>query len=88
MSVKCIYCFFKTVPRYDAPSVVIKVGSEVKGFKQEDEVYRDTSEKRNNLVFTHASGLPLAIKTAYEGLEKARFSEGKSVFVLGGFASP
>ncbi|KAF6157374.1 hypothetical protein GIB67_004312 [Kingdonia uniflora] len=40
--------------------------------------------KPKNLDFIQAAGLPLAIETAYEGLEKAGLSAGKSVLVLGG----
>ncbi|KAL0921432.1 hypothetical protein M5K25_008501 [Dendrobium thyrsiflorum] len=40
--------------------------------------------KPNNLDFTLAAGIPLAIETAHEGLERAGFSAGKSILVLGG----
>ncbi|XP_074560453.1 2-methylene-furan-3-one reductase-like isoform X1 [Curcuma longa] len=40
--------------------------------------------KPQNLDFVQAAGLPLAIETAYEGLERAGFSAGKSILVLGG----
>ncbi|KAK6133620.1 hypothetical protein DH2020_032650 [Rehmannia glutinosa] len=40
--------------------------------------------KPKNLDFVQAASLPLAIETAYEALEKAGFSEGKSILVLGG----
>lgn len=40
--------------------------------------------KPKNLDFMQAAGLPLAIETAYEGLERAGLSAGKSVLVLGG----
>ncbi|KAK3413225.1 hypothetical protein EUGRSUZ_I01801 [Eucalyptus grandis] len=40
--------------------------------------------KPKNLSFIEAASLPLAIETAYEGLERARFSPGKSILVLGG----
>lgn len=40
--------------------------------------------KPKNLDFAQSAGLPLAILTAYEGLERAGFSSGKSVLVLGG----
>ncbi|XP_077244084.1 2-methylene-furan-3-one reductase-like [Tasmannia lanceolata] len=40
--------------------------------------------KPKNLDFLQAAGLPLAIETAYEGLERAGFSAGKSILVLGG----
>ncbi|XP_028551390.1 2-methylene-furan-3-one reductase isoform X3 [Dendrobium catenatum] len=40
--------------------------------------------KPSNLDFALAGGLPLAIETANEGLEKAGFSAGKSILVLGG----
>ncbi|KAJ9135307.1 hypothetical protein P3X46_032510 [Hevea brasiliensis] len=42
------------------------------------------SLKPKKLNFAEASGIPLAIETAYEGLEKAGFSAGKSILVLGG----
>lgn len=40
--------------------------------------------KPKNLDFTQAASLPLAILTAYEGLERAGFGPGKSILVLGG----
>ncbi|GMH27638.1 hypothetical protein Nepgr_029481 [Nepenthes gracilis] len=40
--------------------------------------------KPKNLDFVQAAGLPLAVETAYEGLERAGFSAGKSILVLGG----
>ncbi|KAI0516162.1 hypothetical protein KFK09_008834 [Dendrobium nobile] len=40
--------------------------------------------KPNNLDFASAAGIPLAIETAHEGLERAGFSAGKSILVLGG----
>ncbi|XP_047977078.1 2-methylene-furan-3-one reductase-like [Salvia hispanica] len=40
--------------------------------------------KPKNLSFVDAASLPLAIQTAYGGLEAAKFSEGKSILVLGG----
>ncbi|KAL7149095.1 hypothetical protein ABFS83_05G016300 [Erythranthe nasuta] len=40
--------------------------------------------KPKNLDFEQAASIPMAIETAYEGLERARFSEGKSILVLGG----
>lgn len=98
-----------TVPGYDVAGVVVKVGSQVKGLKEGDEVYGDINEKAldgpkqfgslaeytaveerllalkpKNLNFVEAAALPLAIETAYEGLERAGFSEGKSILVLGG----
>ncbi|KAJ4729207.1 2-methylene-furan-3-one reductase-like [Melia azedarach] len=36
------------------------------------------------LSFTEAASLPLAIETAYQGLERSGFSAGKSILVLGG----
>lgn len=87
----------------------MKVGSQVKGLKEGDEVYGNINEKAlegpkqfgslaeytaveekllalkpKNIDFAQAAGLPLAIETAYEGLERAGFSSGKSVLVLGG----
>ncbi|KAI7740259.1 hypothetical protein M8C21_000028 [Ambrosia artemisiifolia] len=40
--------------------------------------------KPKNLDFAQAASLPLAIETGYEGLERAGFSEGKSILVLNG----
>lgn len=40
--------------------------------------------KPKNLDFLQAASLPLAIETAYEGLERAGFSEGKSIIILNG----
>ncbi|CAK9162806.1 unnamed protein product [Ilex paraguariensis] len=40
--------------------------------------------KTKNLSFAEAASLPLAIETAYEGLERAGFLPGKSILVLGG----
>lgn len=42
------------------------------------------SLKPHNLSFVEAASLPLTIETAYEGLERAGFSAGKSILVLGG----
>ncbi|KAE8682416.1 2-methylene-furan-3-one reductase [Hibiscus syriacus] len=58
------------VPGYDVAGVVLKVGSQVRGLKEGDEVY--------------ASSIPLAIGTAYEGLVKPGLSFGQSILVLGG----
>ncbi|XP_050373147.1 2-methylene-furan-3-one reductase [Argentina anserina] len=40
--------------------------------------------KPKNLDFAQAASLPLAIETAYEGLERTGFSAGKSLLVLNG----
>lgn len=40
--------------------------------------------KPKNLSFLEAASLPLAMETAYEGLERAGLSAGKSIIVLGG----
>ncbi|RZB99301.1 NADPH-dependent alkenal/one oxidoreductase, chloroplastic-like [Glycine soja] len=40
--------------------------------------------KPKNLDFAQAASLPLAIETAYEGLERTGFSPGKSILVLNG----
>uniref|UniRef100_A0A2P2IQW5 Enoyl reductase (ER) domain-containing protein n=2 Tax=Rhizophora mucronata TaxID=61149 RepID=A0A2P2IQW5_RHIMU len=40
--------------------------------------------KPKNLSFVEAASLPLALETAYEGLERAGMSVGKTVLVLGG----
>ncbi|KAB1200769.1 hypothetical protein CJ030_MR0G006355 [Morella rubra] len=40
--------------------------------------------KPKNLDFVQAAALPLAIETAYEGLERTGFSAGKSILVLNG----
>ncbi|KAF7819592.1 2-methylene-furan-3-one reductase-like [Senna tora] len=42
------------------------------------------AHKPTNLTFPEAASLPLAIITAYEGLERAQFSATKSLLVLGG----
>ncbi|QHO43471.1 2-methylene-furan-3-one reductase isoform X2 [Arachis hypogaea] len=42
------------------------------------------AHKPSNLSFIEASSLPLAIITAYQGIERAQFSSGKSILVLGG----
>ncbi|GAU46172.1 hypothetical protein TSUD_187810 [Trifolium subterraneum] len=40
--------------------------------------------KPKNLDFVQAASLPLAIETAYEGLERTGFSSGKSILILNG----
>ncbi|KAL3526050.1 hypothetical protein ACH5RR_014422 [Cinchona calisaya] len=40
--------------------------------------------KPKNLSFPEAASLPLVVETAYQGLERYRFSAGKSILVLGG----
>ncbi|GMI77810.1 alkenal/one oxidoreductase [Hibiscus trionum] len=40
--------------------------------------------KPKNLSFIQSAGLPLAMETAYEGLERCHFSAGNSILVLGG----
>ncbi|KAK8488776.1 hypothetical protein V6N11_048148 [Hibiscus sabdariffa] len=97
------------IPGYDVAGVVVKVGSQVRKFKEGDEVYGDINEKAldhptqfgtiaeytaaaekllalkpKNLSFIESAGLPLAMETAYEGLERCHFSAGKSLLVLGG----
>ncbi|KAL5582561.1 hypothetical protein UlMin_015003 [Ulmus minor] len=83
------------VPGYDVAGVVVKVGSEVKKFKVGDEVYGDINEnplekpkscglKPKNLSFVEAASLPLALETAYEGLDRAQLSPGQTILVLGG----
>ncbi|XP_054814883.1 2-methylene-furan-3-one reductase-like isoform X3 [Prosopis cineraria] len=42
------------------------------------------AHKPPNLSFVEAASIPLAMETAYEGLERAGFSDGKSILVLGG----
>ncbi|KAJ1375606.1 Quinone oxidoreductase/zeta-crystallin, conserved site [Sesbania bispinosa] len=42
------------------------------------------AHKPQNLTFAEAASLPLTIETAYEGLQQAGFSAGKSILVLGG----
>nr|ACZ74700.1 quinone oxidoreductase-like protein [Phaseolus vulgaris] len=42
------------------------------------------AHKPSNLSFVEAASLPLAIITAYQGLERVEFSAGQSVLVLGG----
>ncbi|KAL0372389.1 UNVERIFIED_CONTAM: 2-methylene-furan-3-one reductase [Sesamum calycinum] len=72
------------VPGHDVAGIVVKVGSQVKELKEGDEVYGDIAEKALEKPKQLAAALPLAIETAYEGLEKAGLSEGKSILVLGG----
>nr|Q84V25.1 RecName: Full=2-methylene-furan-3-one reductase; AltName: Full=Enone oxidoreductase; Short=FaEO; AltName: Full=Quinone oxidoreductase; Short=FaQR [Fragaria x ananassa]AAO22131.1 quinone oxidoreductase [Fragaria x ananassa] len=45
---------------------------------------RVLAHKPKDLSFIEAASLPLAIETAYEGLERAELSAGKSILVLGG----
>lgn len=40
--------------------------------------------KPKNLSFAEAASPPVAIETAYEGLERAQIFAGKSILVLGG----
>ncbi|KAK7266107.1 hypothetical protein RIF29_18747 [Crotalaria pallida] len=42
------------------------------------------AHKPSNLSFVEVASLPLAIITAYQGLERVEFSAGKSILVLGG----
>ncbi|XP_061348582.1 2-methylene-furan-3-one reductase-like [Gastrolobium bilobum] len=42
------------------------------------------AHKPSNLSFVEAASLPLAIITAYQGLERVGFSAGKSILILGG----
>ncbi|XP_020203244.1 2-methylene-furan-3-one reductase [Cajanus cajan] len=42
------------------------------------------AHKPSNLSFIEAAAIPLAIITAYQGLERVDFSAGKSILVLGG----
>ncbi|KAK2365596.1 2-methylene-furan-3-one reductase [Trifolium repens] len=42
------------------------------------------AHKPSNLSFVEAASLPLAIITAYQGLERVEFSSGQSILVLGG----
>ncbi|GMJ04245.1 alkenal/one oxidoreductase [Hibiscus trionum] len=93
-----------SIPGYDVAGVVLKVGSQVRAFKEGDEVYGNINEKGldlpktygtlaeenllalrpTNLGFVEAASIPLAIGTAYQGLEKTGLSSGKSIIVLGG----
>lgn len=77
-----------------------KVGDEVYGDINEDALVKPSRSgslgeytavdeqvlalKPKNLSFPEAASLPLAVETAYEGLEAAGLSAGKSVLVLGG----
>ncbi|CAB4305584.1 unnamed protein product [Prunus armeniaca] len=73
-----------TVPGYDVAGVVVKVGSQVTKFKYTASEERVFALKPQNLSFVEAASLPLALETAYEGLERTEFSAGKSILVLGG----
>lgn len=66
------------VKALDHPSVV---GSLAEYTVAEERVL---AHKPPNLSFHEAASLPLAVETAYEGLERAEFSAGKSILVLGG----
>ncbi|XLS59294.1 hypothetical protein HN51_009049, partial [Arachis hypogaea] len=77
-----------------------KVGDEVYGDINEDGIQnlkilgtlseytiaeeRLLAHKPPNLSFVEAASFPAAVETAYEGLERADFSAGKSILVLGG----
>ncbi|KAK1299086.1 Quinone oxidoreductase-like protein [Acorus calamus] len=79
---------------------ILKVGDEVYGHISEKPVdspkqfgslaeYTAVEEKLlalkpKNLDFAQAASLPLAIETAYEGLQRSGFSAGKSILVLAG----
>ncbi|KAM3761473.1 hypothetical protein ACB098_01G270700 [Castanea mollissima] len=101
LEVKDDQVLIKTVPGYELAGVVVKVGSQVKNFKEGDEVYGEINEngldnpkqfgslaeysaveeellalKPKNLSFVEAASLPMAIETAYEGLERTEFSAG------------
>ncbi|KAM1239303.1 hypothetical protein ACFX2J_044762 [Malus domestica] len=81
-----------TVPGYDVAGVVVKVGSQpltkpkrigsLAEYTAVEE--RVLALKPKNLSFVEAASLPLAIETAYEGLERLELSAGKSILVLGG----
>ncbi|KAF3444663.1 hypothetical protein FNV43_RR14356 [Rhamnella rubrinervis] len=93
------YDFAGVVVKLGSQVKKFKVGDEVYGdtlervqeFKQFGSLaeYTATEErllalKPNNLSFVEAASFPLAIETAYQGLERAELSAGKSVLVLGG----
>ncbi|XP_031272611.1 2-methylene-furan-3-one reductase-like [Pistacia vera] len=42
------------------------------------------AEKPKNLSFEEAASLPLAVQTAIEGFETAKFKEGQTIFIVGG----
>ncbi|KAG6429562.1 hypothetical protein SASPL_107614 [Salvia splendens] len=70
-----------TVPGYDVAGVVVKFGSLGEYTAVEEKL---VALKPKNIGFAEAASLPLALETAYEGLERAAFSQGKSILVLGG----
>ncbi|OIV96070.1 hypothetical protein TanjilG_27174 [Lupinus angustifolius] len=74
----------KTVPGYDVAGVVVRVGSEIKKSKSILLLKRNCSVTPSNLSFVEAVSLPLALITAYQGLEKVAPSAGKSILILGG----
>ncbi|CAL8141790.1 unnamed protein product [Prunus armeniaca] len=65
-----------TVPGYDVAGVVVKLGSQARKFK--------ARMKYIGLSMSKAASLPVAIETAYEGLEGAEISAGKYILVLRG----
>ncbi|KAM1357843.1 hypothetical protein ACFX1Q_044878 [Malus domestica] len=83
-----------TVPGYDVAGVVVKVGSQVTKFKVGDEIYGDLNEKAIDnpkkigslAEYTAADERVLALKpkNLRFRLERAEFSAGKSILVLGG----
>ncbi|CAH1434005.1 unnamed protein product [Lactuca virosa] len=73
------------IPGYDVAGVVVKVGSEFGTLAEYVAVEeRLLALKPKNLDFVEAAALPLAIETAYEGLERANFKEGQSILLLNG----
>ncbi|KAM1323640.1 hypothetical protein EV1_044553 [Malus domestica] len=83
-----------TVPGYDVAGVVVKVGSQVTKFKVGDEIYGDLNEKAIDnpkkigslAEYTAADERVLALKpkNLRFRLERAEFSAGKYILVLGG----
>ncbi|CAB4305587.1 unnamed protein product [Prunus armeniaca] len=72
------------VPGYDVAGVVVKLGSQARKFKYTAVEERLLAVKPKNLSFAEAASLPVAIETAYEGLQRAQISASKSILVLGG----
>ncbi|KAD3336529.1 hypothetical protein E3N88_32048 [Mikania micrantha] len=73
------------VPEINDDQVLVKVVAAALnpvGYKRRLGYFKATDSPLPNLDFVQAAALSLAIETAYEGLERAGFSEGKSILVL------
>ncbi|ONI19549.1 hypothetical protein PRUPE_3G284500 [Prunus persica] len=72
---------FKAGMKYIGLSMSKKIGSLAEYTAMEETLL---AVKPKNLSFAEAASPPVAIETAYEGLERAQIFAGKSILVLGG----